>query len=351
MPVVLKTNNGFIHSITGANSPVKPKFSSVTETQQFIRWFGDWQNKPKSASKVVDKDGKPLVVYHQTNADFTVFDTEIKGAEYYDDETPIGIFLKPSDSDIGINGKKHSVASAKINEKSYWDSFLSVACFEDVYYNVIFSVRSIDSDVRGQIYDSWIKKEANASHGVGTQNESANELPNYGSQIASTNIISDSSSKINTPDKKSTDRFNDTDYFDELFDMGDDLFEDESKRQTLNELIDKYPDDALMLGGTLDDSVKEERDFVLGLLKGKTLIVTDYSEPDIRENYGDLNRYRSKLGHGYIALERNAKKKLDGVRGVYIKDIIAEVQQAYPALVDNYAFFCFNQFLVLKSKP
>lgn len=78
----------------------------VTQSQQFIRWFGDWQNKPKSASKVVDKDGKPLVVYHQTNADFTVFDTEIKGAGYYDDETPIGIFLKPSDSDIGINGKK-----------------------------------------------------------------------------------------------------------------------------------------------------------------------------------------------------------------------------------------------------
>ena len=70
MPVVLKTNNGFIHSITGANSPVKPKFSSVTETQQFIRWFGDWNNKPKSVSKVVDKDGKPLVVYHQTNADY-----------------------------------------------------------------------------------------------------------------------------------------------------------------------------------------------------------------------------------------------------------------------------------------
>ena len=125
-------------------------------------------------------------------------------------------FIKLADSSIysysTVQDKKHSVASAKINEKSYWDSFLSVACFEDVYYNVIFSVRSIDSDVRGQIYDSWIKKEANASHGVGTQNESANELPNYGSQIASTNIISDSSSKINTPDEKSSDRFNDTDY-------------------------------------------------------------------------------------------------------------------------------------------
>ena len=115
-------------------------------------------------------------------------------------------FIKLAGSSIysysTVQDKMHSVASANIAEKSYWDSFLSVACFEDVYYNVIFSFRSIDSDVRGQIYDSWIKKEANASHGVGTQNESANELPNYGSQIASTNIIPDNSPKSNTPYQK-----------------------------------------------------------------------------------------------------------------------------------------------------
>ncbi len=54
---------------------VNRKISDVTQSRQFIRWFGDWQNKPKRASKVVDKDGKPLVVYHGTsNGGFTVFD-------------------------------------------------------------------------------------------------------------------------------------------------------------------------------------------------------------------------------------------------------------------------------------
>ena len=124
-------------------------------------------------------------------------------------------FIKLAGSSIysysTVQDKMHSVASANIAKKSYWDSFLSVARFEGAYYNVVFSVRSIDSDVRGQIYDSWIKKEANASHGAGTQNDSANGQPNYGSQIASTNIISDNSEKINTPDEKSSDRF-DTDY-------------------------------------------------------------------------------------------------------------------------------------------
>lgn len=33
-------------------------------TPSFKEWFGDWENNPKSASKVVDENGEPLVVYH-----------------------------------------------------------------------------------------------------------------------------------------------------------------------------------------------------------------------------------------------------------------------------------------------
>ena len=66
----------------------------------------DYRFKSNTASNVVDKDGKTLVMYHQTGADFTVFDTESKGAGKYDDETPNGIFLKPTNSDIGLQGQK-----------------------------------------------------------------------------------------------------------------------------------------------------------------------------------------------------------------------------------------------------
>ncbi len=65
--------DGFIHSIRESGSKVNTKLENVTHSQQFKRWFGDWENKPYSASKVVDADGKPLVVYHGTDADFTVF--------------------------------------------------------------------------------------------------------------------------------------------------------------------------------------------------------------------------------------------------------------------------------------
>ena len=33
-------------------------------TQEFKDWFGDWENDPENASKVVDDNGEPLVVYH-----------------------------------------------------------------------------------------------------------------------------------------------------------------------------------------------------------------------------------------------------------------------------------------------
>lgn len=43
-------------------------------TPQFKAWFGDWENDPENASKVVDENGEPLVVYHGTLfSNFDVF--------------------------------------------------------------------------------------------------------------------------------------------------------------------------------------------------------------------------------------------------------------------------------------
>ena len=44
---------------------IRKSASRITDTPAFKRWFGD--------SKVVDENGKPLVVYHGTNADFDAF--------------------------------------------------------------------------------------------------------------------------------------------------------------------------------------------------------------------------------------------------------------------------------------
>lgn len=41
-------------------------------TKAFKDWFGDWQNDPENASKVVDENGEPLVVYHGTKNDVEI---------------------------------------------------------------------------------------------------------------------------------------------------------------------------------------------------------------------------------------------------------------------------------------
>ena len=40
-------------------------------SDEFKSWFGDWQNDPEHSSKVVDENGKPLVVYHGTDLNQT----------------------------------------------------------------------------------------------------------------------------------------------------------------------------------------------------------------------------------------------------------------------------------------
>ena len=72
--------DGYIHSIRDAGSFVNTKFENVTQTQQFKRWFGDWQKNPKRASKVVNADGTPRVMYHYTDSTFTVFDPARSGS-------------------------------------------------------------------------------------------------------------------------------------------------------------------------------------------------------------------------------------------------------------------------------
>ena len=49
-------------------------------TQNFKDWFGDWENDPKNASKVVDENGEPRVVYHGSSNSFSEFSKKMMGS-------------------------------------------------------------------------------------------------------------------------------------------------------------------------------------------------------------------------------------------------------------------------------
>ncbi|MBP7654683.1 hypothetical protein KA977_14780, partial [Candidatus Dependentiae bacterium] len=58
----------------------------MVRTPRFKNWFGDWENSPETASKVVDANGEPLVVYHGTDENINkinVFKKQEKREGYY----------------------------------------------------------------------------------------------------------------------------------------------------------------------------------------------------------------------------------------------------------------------------
>ena len=64
----------FMKAPNGANTNLTEDQWLSVRTAAFKNWFGDWEHDPQNASKVVDENGEPRVVYHGTYGDFTVFD-------------------------------------------------------------------------------------------------------------------------------------------------------------------------------------------------------------------------------------------------------------------------------------
>lgn len=68
-----KEKQGLV-SPNGKPSHLRPELWVAVRLKSFKKWFGDWENDPVNASKVVDENGEPLVVTHATNSEpFTVF--------------------------------------------------------------------------------------------------------------------------------------------------------------------------------------------------------------------------------------------------------------------------------------
>ena len=58
----------------GKPSNLTPEQYKLVRTPAFKKWFGDWENDPENASKVVDENGEPLILFHGTDVNFSVFD-------------------------------------------------------------------------------------------------------------------------------------------------------------------------------------------------------------------------------------------------------------------------------------
>jgi hypothetical protein len=106
----------------GKPSKLTPEQYKLVRTPAFKKWFGDWENDTENASKVVDENGEPLVVYHGTNAEFYVFEKSKRG----------------SNTDNGIFGKGFYLSKNLKTAQSYGAKII------DVYINIINPFRVND---------------------------------------------------------------------------------------------------------------------------------------------------------------------------------------------------------------
>lgn len=54
-------------------SNLPERLYAIVRTKEFKDWFGDWQNDPENASKVLDENGEPRIVYHGSKSILDVF--------------------------------------------------------------------------------------------------------------------------------------------------------------------------------------------------------------------------------------------------------------------------------------
>lgn len=134
-PRVMSLVDGYVHSIRDSGSPVNIKIENVTKTQQFKRWFGNWETHPETSSKVVNADGTPKVVYHGTNADFWTFSLANRGKN--GEKLGVGYYFVDNKSSAERYGDRvieayldiKKPASAEVMEISRkdWEKFLDFA--------------------------------------------------------------------------------------------------------------------------------------------------------------------------------------------------------------------------------
>lgn len=115
-----KANGTYMTAPNGEKTKLDAEQWATVRTANFKNWFGDWENDPDNASKVVDENGEPMVVWHGRSAEFNTFEKKegvrfIMGLE--DKVKSEGFFFSP-DKDLAeefaSNSSRHRGGKANV---------------------------------------------------------------------------------------------------------------------------------------------------------------------------------------------------------------------------------------------
>ncbi len=160
-----RDSEGNLLAPNGKKSNLTERQYAQVRTKAFKDWFGDWENNPNEASKVVDENNEPLVVYHTRDRnkgdDFNIFNTKIEGRES-------AIYATDS-KEMSVSYKRLSIGDSL--DKLYWytkfdtnkillDPFTNEIIGEDPSYSKLIKILK-ELGYKGQIKDSFTSKEIN----------------------------------------------------------------------------------------------------------------------------------------------------------------------------------------------
>ena len=146
---------------------------SQTKSEAFKDWFGDWEKHPNTASKVVNEDGTPRVMYHGTKREnFTVFDSS------------------KSDKKVKLNvlGNGYYFSSEMSGAERYGNNVMSVYLDIKKPYQVYGRDGGIEAQY--QQYTMWVKKDS-------MPNGKVISMIGSKADILSTNSISPKTENVN----------------------------------------------------------------------------------------------------------------------------------------------------------
>ena len=87
----------YMKAPNGKPSNLSPTQWAQVRTRAFKEWFGDWEADPKTASRVLDENGEPRVVYHGTTADDVRHVWNAKSKSYDTEHSPFTVFSRNVD--------------------------------------------------------------------------------------------------------------------------------------------------------------------------------------------------------------------------------------------------------------
>lgn len=115
-----KANGTYMTAPNGEKTKLDAEQWATVRTANFKNWFSDWENDPENASKVVDENGEPMVVWHGRSAEFNTFEKKegvrfIMGLE--DKVKSEGFFFSPDKGlaeEFASNSSRHRGGKANV---------------------------------------------------------------------------------------------------------------------------------------------------------------------------------------------------------------------------------------------